>query len=70
MIKCSVCSRDGGGNDLRMGVCFDCAEAEEIIQNGIDMFDKPPKGQTEPAGSAMKKLKFLIEKGWQFGNRK
>ncbi len=34
--KCQCCGRE---EDLRMGYCYDCAEAESIIMEGKDMFD-------------------------------
>lgn len=53
---CDSCKRQ---KDLRMGYCFDCAEAESIIVDGTDMYDKGS------AKTGMKKLKYLIEKGWK-----
>jgi hypothetical protein len=37
MAECKCCNRD---LDLRFGFCFDCATAESIIQEGLDMYDK------------------------------
>ena len=31
---CKICNKQ---NDLRFGVCFQCAEAESIIGEGLDM---------------------------------
>jgi len=31
MMACKVCGKDRGANNTRMGVCFNCAEAESII---------------------------------------
>jgi len=65
-MKCLVCNKNVGGNDVRMGVCWDCAEAEEIIANGVDMYDKGPDGDVKkPASTSMDKLRFLIKKGWK-----
>ncbi len=50
-----------------MEVCFDCAEAESIIAEGLDMWDKGKNGKEEPAKTAMDKLQLLIEKGWHYG---
>ena len=62
--KCNVCGEE---KDTRLGACFDCAEAEEIIHSGFDMYDKGPDGDEEiPALTAMEKLKFLIQKGWRY----
>ena len=47
-----------------MGVCFNCAAAESIIDEGLDMFDKGIDGKNIPAKTAMEKLQLLIKKGW------
>ena len=36
-MKCKCCNRE---QDLRFGVCFDCAEAESIIEEGVDRYDR------------------------------
>lgn len=48
-----------------MGYCFDCIEAQEIIHNGLDMYDKGPAGDDKPALSAIEKVQFLLKKGWK-----
>lgn len=53
---CKVCGRP---DETRMGVCWKCAEAESIIAEGKDMYDKGN------AKTAIEKLKMLIEKGWK-----
>jgi len=53
---CASCKRQ---KDLRMGYCFDCVEAESIIHDGKDMYEKGD------AKTALQKVKFLIEKGWK-----
>lgn len=35
------CQRNGRIDDLRFGVCFECATAESIIDEGVDMYDQP-----------------------------
>ncbi len=60
-MNCQCCGKD---RDLRMGHCFACVEAESIINDGVDMFDKGINGKDKPAKTAMEKLKFLISKGW------
>ena len=62
-MECRICKQN---RDLRMGACFDCAEAETIIAEGLDMYDKGIDGKEEPAKSAMQKVQLLIQKGWQF----
>jgi hypothetical protein len=37
-MECKCCNRE---QELRMGFCFDCANAESIIVDGTDMWDKP-----------------------------
>lgn len=60
--KCKFC---GQNLDLRFGGCFDCAEAESIIDSGLDMWDKGINGEKNiPAENASEKLKILISKGW------
>lgn len=39
---CNCCKRD---KDLRFGFCFDCVNAESIIADGVDMYDKPIESQ-------------------------
>lgn len=56
MDKCIICNKDS--EDTRLGVCWECAEAESIIGEGKDMYDKGN------AKTAMDKLKMLISKGW------
>jgi hypothetical protein len=38
---CRCCQRNDRIDDLRFGVCFDCATAESIIDEGVDMYDQP-----------------------------
>ena len=54
-----ICKSCGREDDVRMGYCFDCVEAESIIVDGKDMYEKGN------AKFAMEKLKMLIEKGWK-----
>jgi hypothetical protein len=56
MDKCKICGKESG--DTRLGVCWECAEAESIIDSGKDMYDKGD------AKTAMQKLKMLIQYGW------
>ena len=60
------CKSCGKNKDLRLGHCWDCAEAESIIEDGTDMRDKGifDNGTDRPAKTAMEKLRLLIEKGW------
>ena len=62
-MKCNTCKKEKSANDMRLGVCWDCAEAESIIEDGSDMDDKYMFDDLPPI-SAMQKLKYLIEKGW------
>lgn len=36
--ECRVC---GGNSELRAGVCFDCAGFESLIDEKVDMFERP-----------------------------
>lgn len=60
MPVCEICKLKVGANNYRLGVCFDCAEAESIITDGSDMSDKCMEGSATPRG----KLLYLINKGW------
>lgn len=60
-MECKICNKT---KDTRMGVCFQCAEAESIISDGKDMYEKGIDGGDEPAVTPMQKLKLLISKGW------
>lgn len=66
-MECSCCKQN---KELRFGVCFDCAEAESIIDEGLDMYDKGMNGSEEAAKSPMSKLKLLIQKGWVYTGKK
>jgi hypothetical protein len=48
MSECRVCEED---RELRLGVCFDCAEFESLIADGTDMRDNPVKKQIEGSGA-------------------
>lgn len=61
MTKCNCCGRD---QELRMGFCFDCVEAESIIEEGKDMYDRSFKGNIPNLSKSMNKLRFLVKKGW------
>ena len=56
---CRICHSP---QELRMGVCWNCAEAESIILDGTDMDDNGPKGTDGPARTAMDKLNFILDK--------
>lgn len=60
---CDICKKEKG-NEIRLGVCWPCAEAETIIHDGLDMHDWGPHNDKTPARTPMEKLKFLIKKGW------
>lgn len=60
---CACCKRE---KDLRIGICWDCAVAECIVGDGVDMFDKTfPHAERIPYSEAMNRVKFLISKGWK-----
>jgi hypothetical protein len=68
MPNCSVCGYAVTDNELRLSTCWECAEAESIISEGLDMFDCGMVGikKKDQAKTSMDKLKFLIKKGWKF----
>ena len=63
-MKCECCGKE---KDLRFGFCYDCVEAESIIEEGRDMYDEE-LSREEKAGmsKSMAKVKFLIKKGWRY----
>jgi hypothetical protein len=62
MGQCKFC---GSNAELREGGCWECANAEAIIDEGLDMYDKGIDGkENNPAISSGQKLKLLIDRGW------
>lgn len=60
---CMFCGRNV---DLRMGGCWDCATAQNILATGNDMFEDDVEGQIElPVKVINERLKKLISKGWK-----
>lgn len=62
-MNCKCCNKK---KELRLGVCFDCANAESIIGTGSDMYDVGVDGTDKPAKSALLKLQMLIKSGWKY----
>jgi len=64
-MECMICGEESGMNNIRLGVCWDCAEAESVIEDGTDMDDNIV------AETSMEKLKWLIEhRNWNNRNKK
>jgi hypothetical protein len=57
MAQCKCCKRE---KDLRMGYCFDCVEAESIIQTGLDMYDNEIK-KVDELTTGMSKLQHILK---------
>jgi predicted ATP-dependent serine protease len=57
MKQCKCCKRE---KDLRFGFCFDCADAESIIEEGVDMYDKEIPKQ-EGMSTSMSKLQHILK---------
>jgi hypothetical protein len=56
--NCKCC---GCNLELRFGVCFDCADAESVIVEGVDMWDKEiPK--IEGLSTSLSKLQYILKK--------
>ena len=53
---CKCCKRE---QDLRFGFCFDCAEAESIIEDGIDMYNNEIQ-KVEGLSTSMSKVKYIL----------
>ena len=58
MKKCKCCNRES--NDLRFGFCFDCANSESIIVEGMDMYDNPIE-KKEGMSKALSKLQEILK---------
>jgi hypothetical protein len=58
MAQCKCCERE---KELRFGFCFDCAECESVIEEGLDMYDNeiPKEGGIS---TSMSKLKYILKK--------
>ena len=56
--NCKCCGRH---LDTRMWYCFDCVEAESIIVEGVDMYDKEIP-QKEGMTKGMSKLQHILRK--------
>ena len=56
--ECKCCGRR---LDTRMGFCFDCVEAEAVIVEGIDMYDKEIP-IVEGLNKGMSKLQYILKK--------
>ena len=56
MAQCICCKRD---QELRFGSCFDCADAESIIEEGVDMYDKEIPKQ-EGMSTSMSKVHYIL----------
>jgi len=57
-MKCKCCKRE---EELRLGFCFDCADAELLIEEGVDMYDKPVVIQ-EVMSTSMSKVQAILRK--------
>ena len=57
MAQCKCCKRE---KELRMGYCFDCVEAESIIQDGVDMHDEEIPVE-DGLTKGMSKLKRILK---------
>jgi hypothetical protein len=56
--NCKCCGRN---LELRFGVCFDCADAESVIVEGVDMWDKEiPK--IEGLSKSLSKVQYILKK--------
>jgi hypothetical protein len=56
-MKCKCCNREE--KELRFGVCFDCANAESIIAEGVDMWDNEIQ-KTEGLSLALSKVQHIL----------
>lgn len=61
MSKCQCCKRE---QELRFGFCFDCVNAESIIEEGVDMYDKEIPKQ-EGMSTSMSKVQAILRTYFQ-----
>ncbi len=57
-MECKCCERN---IETRLGICFDCANCESVINDGTDMFD----GEIENIDGytlSMAKLKYVLNR--------
>lgn len=59
-MECKCCKRENSIGNLRFGVCFDCANAESIITEGVDMYDKEIP-QAEGLSKSLSKVQYIIK---------
>jgi hypothetical protein len=57
-MKCKCCNRE---EELRFGVCFDCADAESVMVEGVNMWDKEIP-QKEDLSTGLSKLQYILSK--------
>jgi hypothetical protein len=57
-MKCKCCKRE---KELRVGVCFDCADAESVIVEGVNMRDNEIP-QKEDLSTGLSKLQYILSK--------
>ena len=57
-MKCKCCHKE---SYLRFGVCFDCADIESVIIEGVTMFDKPVT-KIDGLSESMSKVHYIISK--------
>ena len=56
-----ICKCCGRKQDLRFDTCFDCADSESVIAEGLTMYhEEPPK--INNMSPAMSKLKYILQK--------
>ena len=58
MAKCKCCQRE---KELRFGFCFDCADAESVIAEGVDMWENEIP-QQEGMSKHMSKVHYILKK--------
>jgi hypothetical protein len=58
MAQCKCCERE---KELRFGFCFDCADAESVIAEGVDMYDNEITKE-EGMSMSISKLKYILKK--------
>jgi hypothetical protein len=59
MEQCKCCERTN--QDLRFGICFDCADAENVIAGGTNMFDEEIP-LMEGYSIHLSKVKYILTK--------
>ena len=65
MEKCKLCGGKFSPNNIRLGICWECASLQSVLVDGTDMYDKKILDNFSlPTGTANNIIKYLAKSGW------